>query len=56
MSIITARQFFKDYFTATKNATAWPARYFTAAERAEILEGVMQWQHTTPAFKKWPNK
>ncbi len=52
MKTLNARQFFKDYFCATRNAGSGLMRYFTAAQREDMLDGVMQWRHTVPTIRK----
>ncbi len=52
MKTLNARQFFKDYFCATRNTGRGLMRYFTAAQRDDMLDGVMQWRHTVPTIRK----
>jgi hypothetical protein len=46
------RQFFRAYFHATRNSGGWLMRGFTAAQRDDMLDSVMQWRYTQPVFKK----
>lgn len=52
MKTINARQFFKDYFGATGNAGRGLMRFFTAEQRNDMLNGVMQWQYTVPGIRR----
>lgn len=52
MKTTNAHQFFKAYFCATRDTGSWLTRYFSAAQRDDMLDGVMQWRHTVPVLKK----
>lgn len=52
MKTTNAHQFFRAYFGATHATGSGFMRYFSAAQRDEMLDGVMQWRHTVPTIKK----
>lgn len=55
MKATNAHQFFKAYFSATHHTGGWLMRYFSAAQRDDMLDGVMQWRYTVPAISRKNN-